>query len=105
MGDVSRHMSLNELKAVFAHEIGTDKRAAAATAYALAVYYRNQDVKGYRRFDLAKYWANRSIDLLDALPSDKLDQIVSPAISIGGVPIPDFLYSDLVRRRLADVLI
>jgi hypothetical protein len=96
--------SLPELRAAFEAESATDKRAAAETAYALAFRYRNEDADGTRRFDLAGEWARRAIALLDTLPSDSLTDVASTRASVGGVPIPSFLHSGVVRERLVDVL-
>jgi hypothetical protein len=100
----SCHVPLQQLAAAFDLELTTDPRAAAETAYALAVRYRNQDVAGKRRFDLAKQWATRAVELLDSLPSDTVDQVLSTRQSVGGVSIPDLLHSGVVRERLGDVL-
>ena len=95
--------SLEELQAQFNREAATNKRAAAETAYALAVRYRSEDVNGTRRFDIAGIWARRAIELLDTLPSDTVDQVVSTRQAVCGVPIPDLLHSGVVRERLADI--
>jgi len=100
-GRESRH----DLREQFAREVVLDARAAAETAYALAFRYRNEDVGGERRFDLAKVWATRAVELLDALPADHLNEVASTRQSVGGIDIPDFLHADVVRARLADVLI
>lgn len=97
--------SIEELKASFDSEIVSDKRAAAETAYALAFRYRGEDVDGRRRFDLAGVWATHAIELLEELPSDELAEVVSTRTAVGGVPLPELLHSDVVRERLADVLI
>lgn len=99
------HGSFDELRAAFELEVSTNRRAAAETAYALAFRYRNEDVDGRRRFDAAKLWATRAIELLDALPADTLDQVASTRTSVGGVELPTLLHADVVRERLADVLI
>src|SRR5215470_1230760 len=96
---------IRQLEAAFDSELTTDPRAAAETAYALAFRYRNQDVGGERRFDLAKQWATRAIELLDGLPSETIDQVLSTRQSVGGVPIPELLHSGVVRERLGDVLV
>ncbi len=98
-------MSLVELEATFDREVVSHKRAAAETAYALAFLYRNEDVNGARRFDIAQIWAMRAVDLLDSLPSDTIEQVASTRSSVGGIPIPDLLHSGVVRERLGDVLI
>lgn len=105
MSSASRHISLQELEAAFTLEVKSDKRAAAETAYALAFRYRNEDVSGTRRFDLAKVWAVRAIELLDDLPAERIDQVASTRTTVGGVAIPELLHSGLVRYRLADVLV
>lgn len=99
------YASLDELQVAFSHEIGVNKRAAAETAYALAVRYRNEDVDGARRFDVAKIWATRAIKLLDELPSETLEQVASTRVSVGGVALPGLLHSGVVRERLNDLLI
>jgi hypothetical protein len=96
--------SINQLEADFDQEVTSDPRAAAETAYALAFRYRNEDIRGERRFDTAKEWATRAIDLLDSLPSDTLDQVVSTRQTVGGVAIPELLHAGVVRERLGDVL-
>lgn len=105
MSDAGRHVSLDEIEAAFDREFENDKRVAAETAYALAFLYRNHDVRGRRRFDLAKHWASRAIEILDALPSESLDHVVSTVDSIAGIAIPGFLHSGVIRERLADVLV
>ena len=105
MTDHTAEASFQQLEAAFDHELTTDPRAAAETAYALAFRYRNQDIAGQRRFDLAKEWATRALDLLDALPSDTLDQVATARRTVGGVPIPDLLHAGVIRERLADVLV
>lgn len=105
MSDTSRSVSLDDLELEFARELEVDKRAAAETAYALACRYRNEDVHGLRRFDLAKIWALRTVELLDSLPSDRLDSVASTRQSVAGISMPDLLHANLVRKRLADVLI
>jgi hypothetical protein len=98
-------MTLEELESAYDREVRTNKRAAAETAYALAVRYRGEDVAGERRFDLAKVWAWRALELLDSLPSDSLEQVSSISSLVGGVPVPEFLHSGVVRERLSDILV
>lgn len=93
------------LEAQFDQEVIRDPRAAAETAYALAFRYRDHDVDGTRRFDLAKVWALRSIELLDSLPSATVTDVASTRQSVADVPIPDLLHSGVVRERLGDVLV
>lgn len=101
---VGEHESLDELKAAFRRELPVDKRAAAETAYALAFRFRNADVDGCRRFDLAKEWAECAIELLDTLPSDSLAAVASRRAFVGGVSIPELLHAAVARERLGDVL-
>jgi hypothetical protein len=100
-----RATSLAELTVAFEYELKTDKRAAAETAYALALRYRNEDVNGERRFDLAKDWAMRAIELLDSLPSDTVSQVASTRQYVGGIPLPELLHGGIARERLADLLV
>lgn len=97
--------TVQQLETVYTQEVGTDMRAAAETAYALAFRYRNEDIGGRRDFDAAKDWAVRAIELLDTLPSDTVADVASTRQSVGGVTIPDLLHSGVVRERLGDVLI
>jgi hypothetical protein len=92
------------LIAQYEREVDGGPRAAAETAYALAFRYRDHDVEGERRFDLAQLWARRAIRLLDELPADTVQDVVSTRQSLGGVPIPELLHSGVVRERLSDVL-
>jgi hypothetical protein len=103
--DTDSRASLEELQVEFNRVLESDQRAAAETAYALAHRYRNEDVDGCRRFDIAKIWAERAVDLLDALPSDTVDQVASTRMYVGGVMLPALLHSGVVRERLADILI
>jgi len=98
------HISVDQLAAAFHHELSVDPRLAAETAYALALRYRNEDLDGRRRFDLAKAWAQQCISILESLPSESLDRTASTRISVGGVPIPEFLHDSIVRIRLGDIL-
>lgn len=95
---------LADLQAAFAREVAFDRRKAAETAYALAFRYRNEDVDGVRRFDVAKAWAVRAIEILDTLPSETIQQVASTRSSVGGVGLPELLHSGVVRERLGDVL-
>lgn len=99
------HASLDELQVAFNQEVGANKRVAAETAYALACRYRNEDVDGARRFDIAKIWATRAIELLDELPSDTVEQVASTRMSVGGIALPALLHSGVVRERLCDLLV
>lgn len=103
--EAASNVSLEELQLAYNREVDTDKRAAAETAYALAFRYRNEDVGGTRRFDIAKIWALRSISLLDSLPSATISEVASSRLFVAGIPIPDLLHSGVVRERLNDVLI
>jgi hypothetical protein len=103
--EAEQPVSVAELEAAFDREISTNKRAAAETAYALAYRYRTEYVSTDRpQIEVAKEWAQRSIELLDSLPSDTIEQVVSTRPSVGGVSLPDLLHSGVVRDRLADLL-
>jgi hypothetical protein len=104
LGDMGPEQSIAELEAAFEREVTSDKRAAAEIAYALAWRHRSEYVGKGHPFDNARAWAERAIDLLDALPSETIEQVASNRTSVGGVPLPDLLHSGVVRERLADVL-
>jgi Domain of unknown function (DUF305) len=78
--------SVDDLCAAFDRELVEDKRVAAEAAYALAFRYRNEDVDGRRRFDLAGVWATHAIELLDELPSDTVAQVASTRMSVKVTP-------------------
>lgn len=97
--------SVVDLEVAFHLEILNDKRAAAETAYALACRYRSEYVECQeRQLDVARKWALRSTELLDALPSETVDQVASTRMCVGGVGLPDLLHGDVVRERLSDLL-
>jgi hypothetical protein len=103
--DAERPVPVAELEAAFDREVNTSTRAAAETAYALAHRYRTEYVQTNRpQVEVAKEWARRSIELLDSLPSDTVEQVASTRQAVGGVPLPDLLHSGVVRDRLADLL-
>jgi hypothetical protein len=94
-----------DLEVAFHQEILTDKRTAAETAYALAWRYRTEYVDCVQSpFEIARKWALRSIELLDTLPSDAVEQVASTRLSVGGVDLPELLHADVVRQRLVDLL-
>ena len=97
--------SVADLESAFHQEILTDKRTAAETAYALAGRYRTEFVDCVQSpFEIARKWALRSIELLDMLPSDTVEQVASTRMSTGGVDLPELLHADVVRQRLVDLL-
>jgi hypothetical protein len=96
---------VEELESAFHRDVFTNKRAAAETAYALACRYRTEFVEcDQLPFEAARKWALRSIELLDALPSETVAQVGSTRLSVGGVDLPDLLHADVVRDRLVDLL-
>jgi hypothetical protein len=102
--NAGNRVSLEQLQVNFNRELESNKRAAAETAYALAFRYRQEDVDGARRFDVAKIWANRAISLLDSLPSETVDDVAATRPTVGGIPLPELLHSGIVRQRLNDIL-
>jgi hypothetical protein len=97
--------SVANLEGAFHQEIFANKRIAAETAYALACRYRTEYVEcDQLPFDVARKWALRSIELLEALPSDNVGQVASTRLYVGGVDLPELLHADVVRERLADLL-
>jgi len=53
------------------------------------------------RFDLAKVWAARAVELLDALPSETLSDVASTRMSVGGVSLPELLHGGVAQARTA----
>lgn len=97
--------SVADLEMVFHQQILTDKRTAAETAYALAWRYRTEYVHcAQSPLEAARKWALRSIELLETLPSDTVEQVTSTRMSVGGVDLPELLHANVVRERLADLL-
>jgi len=77
-----------------------DDRAAAEYAYALAVRLREAGDIGQ-----ARAYARKSLRLAESLPSATLDDVTSTRSSIGGVQMPERFHDDVVRARLADLLV
>ena len=59
---------------------------------------------GRRVFDVAEAWGAGAVELLEALPSESVADVVSTRMSVGGVPLPELLHAGVARERLADVL-
>jgi hypothetical protein len=38
------------------------------------------------------------------LPSETIEDVISPRQTVGGVPLPDYFHDDVVRWRLAPLL-
>jgi hypothetical protein len=87
------------LEAAFAQEVAVDRWAAAETAYALTVRYRQADEPAK-----AGAWARRAVELLEELPADRLDQVATRRVRVGGVTLPELLHAELVRQRHADIM-
>lgn len=103
--DAEEYLSVADLEVAFHQQMFTDKRSAAETAFALACRFRTEFVAcDQPPFETARKWALRSIELLDGLPSDRIAQVASTRLSVGGVDLPDLLHADVVRDRLIDLL-
>lgn len=73
-------------------------RAAAETAYALAVRHRdNAD------WDQSREWVRQCLRLLEGFPSDSEDQVATKRLSVGGVQLPTYLHDGVVRDRFGDI--
>jgi hypothetical protein len=76
-----------------------DRRLTAEYAYAVAVRLREVG-----RADEAEHYARQCLQLMESLPADSLDDVVSERQSVGGVPLPDHFHDGVVRSRLANLL-
>ena len=74
-------------------------RITAEYAYAVAVRLREVG-----RADEAEHYARQCLQLMESLPADSLEDVVSERQSVGGVPLPDHFHDDVVRSRLANLL-
>jgi hypothetical protein len=92
--------SIDELRKKFEEEVYyCDDRAAAEYAYVLAVRLRSQGDR-----DEAQKYARESLRFAERLPSSSLDDVSSPRLSLGGVPLPERFHDGVVRNRLQDLL-
>ncbi|MCM4084897.1 hypothetical protein [Paractinoplanes hotanensis] len=76
-----------------------DLRVTAEYAYAVAVRLREVG-----RADEAEHYARQCLQLMESLPANSLDDVVSQRQSVGGVPLPDHFHDGVVRSRLANLL-
>lgn len=91
---------ISELRKKFDDEVYFgDDRAAAEYAYVLAVRLRSEG----ERSEAQKY-ARESLRLAERLPDSTLDDVSSPRLSLGGVPMPERFHDGVVRNRLRDLL-
>ncbi|GAB3944840.1 hypothetical protein [Micromonospora vulcania] len=91
---------IDELRAQFEQErFYQDNRAAAESAYALAVRLRAAN-----RLDEACSYARTCLQLAEQLPSTTLEDVVTTRQAVGGVHLPEYFHDGVVRARLADLL-
>src|SRR4051812_36353712 len=76
-----------------------DRRLTGEDAYAVAVRLREVG-----RAEEAEHYARQSLQLMESLPADSLDDVVSERRTVGGVPLPDHFHDGVVRSRLANLL-
>ena len=76
-----------------------DRRITAEYAYAVAVRLREVG-----RADEAEHYAKQCLQLMESLPADRLEDVISERLTVGGVPLPDHFHDGVVRSRLGNFL-
>lgn len=99
MTNSTRVSSAEELESIFQQELATNRWAAAESAYALAV--RHRDVGDWEK---SREWVQQCLRLLEGFPSDTEEQTATTRVSVGGVPLPNYLHSGVVRDRFGENL-
>ncbi|MGV9311167.1 hypothetical protein ACWDR0_03100 [Streptomyces sp. NPDC003691] len=82
------------MASAFRHELANDRRAAAETAYALAVLHRDRG-----DWTASRVWVRECLDLLDACPAGTEEQVATRRTAVGGVLLPALLHDGVVRAR------
>jgi hypothetical protein len=99
--EIEQRPALSEVRKQYEDEcFFQDDRAAAEYAYALAVRLREIGL-----LSEARRFAGECLELVERLPANTLDDVVSAKISVGGVPLPEHFHDGVVRSRLADLLV
>jgi hypothetical protein len=94
----TRTSSIDELEAGFQRELGTDRWAAAETAYALAV--RSREAGDWEK---SRVWVKQCLRLLEGFPSETEEQVATKRLSVGGVQLPNYLHEGVVRSRFGEL--
>ncbi|AKL67184.1 MULTISPECIES: hypothetical protein [Streptomyces] len=98
MTNQTRLASADELESIFQRELVTDRWAATETSYALAVRYR--DLGDWPK---SREWVEQCLRLLEGFPSETEEQVATSRTSVGGVQLPTYLHSGVVRDRFGDL--
>ncbi|MFI5758669.1 hypothetical protein [Streptomyces sp. NPDC051569] len=98
MTNQSRLASVEELESIFQRELATDRWAATETAYALAVRHRDTG-----DWPASREWVQRCLQLLDGFSSETEDQVATGRVAVGGVPLPNYLHTGVVRERFGEL--
>ncbi|MEU0690487.1 tetratricopeptide repeat protein [Streptomyces uncialis] len=98
MSNQTRLVSAEELESIFQRELATDRWAAAETSYALAV--RHRDLGDW---PASREWVEQCLRLLEGFPSETEEQVAVTRTSVGGVPLPTYLHSGVVKGRFGDL--
>lgn len=98
MTNQTRLASHEELESAFRRELSEDRWAAAETAYALAVRYRESGDQ-----PKSHEWARQCIEVLKSFPSDTEQQTATIRVTVGGVTLPNYLHADVVKSRFGEL--
>lgn len=91
---MTRVASADELETGFQQELGTDRWAAAESAFALAIRHRDGG-----DWETSREWVKQCLHLLEGFPSDNLEDVATSRISVGGIQLPTYLHEGVVRER------
>ncbi|NUK14025.1 hypothetical protein [Streptomyces lunaelactis] len=91
---MTRVASVDELETSFQRELGTDRWAAAESAYALAARHRDSG-----DWEKSREWVKQCLRLLEGFPNEDLEDVATRRISVGGVQLPTYLHEGVVRER------
>ncbi|WP_329484219.1 hypothetical protein OG555_18890 [Kribbella sp. NBC_01484] len=75
------------------------RRAAAEYAFVIAQRLRND-----HRLEEASAYARKCIQILETLPSETLEDVISEHQAIGGIAMPDYFHAGTARARLEALL-
>ncbi|MFE0579086.1 hypothetical protein [Streptomyces fradiae] len=98
MTNPTRVASLAELENIFQQELPTDRWAAAETAFALAV--RSRDTGDWEK---SREWVAQCLQLLEGFPDETEEHVATKRVSVGGVPLPNYLHEGVVRDRFGEL--
>lgn len=94
----TRPVSFEELESAFHREVAEDSWAAAETAYALAVRFRDAGDE-----PKAREWAVECLQLLENFPSDTDGQVATTRVAVGGVTLPSYLHAGVLKARFGEL--